>query len=68
MGYLDNIIIFSKTEEDHLRHIEIIFQKLRKADLKLQLQKCNIQYLGHLIYANISTFPVDLKIYKKNFS
>ena len=44
MGYLDDIIIFSKTEEEHLEHLETIFK----------LQKCSffkkhIQYLGHLI-------------------
>ena len=54
MGYLDDIIIFSKTEEEHLRHLEIIFERLREADLKLKLQKCSffkkhIQYLGHLL-------------------
>ena len=25
MGYLDDIIIFSKTEEEHLEHLETIF-------------------------------------------
>ena len=54
MGYLDDIIIFSKTEEEHLEHLEIIFSRLREAGLKLKLQKCSffkkhIQYLGHLI-------------------
>ena len=54
MGYLDDIIIFSKTEEEHLEHLEIIFNRLREAGLKLKLQKCSffkkhIQYLGHLI-------------------
>ena len=41
MGYLDDIIIFSKTEEEHLQHLEEIFERLRKAGLKLKLQKCN---------------------------
>ena len=54
MGYLDDIIIFSKTKEEHLQHLEEIFERLRKAGLKLKLQKCSffkkhIQYLGHLI-------------------
>ena len=54
MGYLDDIIIFSKTEEEHLQHLEEIFERLWKAGLKLKLQKCSffkkhIQYLGHLI-------------------
>ena len=33
MAYLDDIIIFSKNETKHLKHIEIIFQKLRQQDL-----------------------------------
>ena len=33
MGYLDDIIIFSKTEEEHLQHLEEIFEHLRKAGL-----------------------------------
>ena len=54
IGYLDDIIIFSKTEEEHLEHLETIFNRLREAGLKLKLQKCSffkkhIQYLGHLI-------------------
>ena len=30
MTYLDDIIIFSQNEEDHLKHIEIIFKKLKR--------------------------------------
>ena len=52
--YLDDIIIFSQTPEEHLKHIEIIFQKLKIAGLKLKESKCDffkseIHYLGHLI-------------------
>ena len=54
MAYLDDIIIFSKNEQEHLKHIEIIFQKLVAAGLKLKESKCDffkreIHYLGHLI-------------------
>ena len=54
MGYLDDIIIFSKTEEEHLQHIEEIFVRLRKFGLKMKREKCSffkkhIQYLGHLV-------------------
>ena len=53
MGYLDDIIIFSKTEEEHLEHLEKIFKKLREYGLKMKREKCNffkkhLQYLGHL--------------------
>ena len=54
MAYLDDIIIFSKIECEHLKHIKIIFQKLIAAGLKLKESKCDffkkeIHYLGHLI-------------------
>ena len=54
MGYLDDIIIFSKTEEEHLQHLEEIFVRLHKFGLKLKREKCSlfkkhIQYLGHLV-------------------
>ena len=31
MAYLDDIIIFSKSKAEHLKHIEIIFQKLKNS-------------------------------------
>ena len=40
MAYLDDIIIFSKNEEEHLKHIKIIFKKLKEAELKLKESKC----------------------------
>ena len=54
MGYLDDIIIFSKTKEEHLQHLEEIFVRLRKFGLKMKREKCSffkkhIQYLGHLV-------------------
>ena len=57
IAYLDDIIIFSKTEEEHLQHLEIIFQGLREAGLKLKWSECSfmklhIEYLGHLILEN----------------
>ena len=57
MTYLDNIMIFSDTEEEHLAHIEEIFKRLEAADLKMKRSKCNffkkhIHYLGHLISAD----------------
>ena len=39
MTYLDNIIIFSDTEEEHLAHIEEIFRRLEAADLKMKRSK-----------------------------
>ena len=66
MMYLDDIIIFSDTEEEHLAHIEEIFKRLEAADLKMKRSKCDffkkhIHYLGHLISAN-SILPLKDKL------
>ena len=36
MAYLDDIIIFSRNEAEHLEHLKIIFQRLKEAGLKLK--------------------------------
>ena len=67
MGYLDDIIIYSRTETEHLEHLEEIFIRLKAAGLKLKLEKCcffkkHIQYLGHLISAeSIQPLPEKLE-------
>ena len=54
MTYLDDIIIFSQDESQHLEHLEIVFSHLQEAGLKMKCSKCDffkseIHYLGHLI-------------------
>ena len=54
IAYLDNIIIFSRTKEEHLSHIRKVFEKLQLAKLPLKLSKCHffsmeIHYLGHIL-------------------
>ena len=67
MGYLDDIIIYSRSEQEHLKHLEEIFIRLKAAGLKLKLEKCcffkkHIQYLGHLISADgIQPLPEKLE-------
>ena len=67
MGYLDDIIIYSRSKKEHLEHLEEIFTRLKAAGLKLKLEKCcffkkHIQYLGHLISADgIQPLPEKLE-------
>ena len=66
MAYLDDIIIFSKNEAEHLKHIAVIFQKLKEAGLKLKESKCDffkkeIHYLGHLI-SDKGIYPLPEKL------
>ena len=64
--YLDDIIIYSKTEWDNLDHIKQIFDWVRTANIKLIMNKCTfskseIHYLGLLLSENgISFLPEKL--------
>ena len=54
IAYLDNIIIFSRTAEEHLTHIKKVFEKFQLAKLSMKLSECHffskeIQYLGHIL-------------------
>ena len=54
LAYLDDIIIFSETAEQHLKQIQIVLNRLRQAKLKLKKSKCaffkkELHYLGHLL-------------------
>ena len=66
MTYLDDIIIFSENELQHLEHLETIFSHLKEAGLKMKWSKCDffkseIHYLGHLISTEgISLLPNKL--------
>ena len=54
IAYLDDIIVYSKSPEEHLQHLKIVFSKLREADLRLKESKClffqrEVSYLGHIV-------------------
>ncbi len=53
-AYLDDILVSSPTVEDHLEHLQLVFDRLRQAGLKLKPNKCfflrdEVTYLGHTI-------------------
>ena len=56
IAYLDDIIIFSRTPQEHILHIHMVFEKLRSANFSMKKSKCSffskeIQYLGHILSA-----------------
>ena len=69
-GYLDDILIHSPDVCTHLKHIKELFQRLREADLTLNMGKYNffkthIQYLGHLISGDgVEPLPEKLESIK----
>ena len=52
--YIDDVLVFSQTADDHVEHLRMVLDRLRKAGLKLKPKKCHfvrqsIEYLGHVI-------------------
>ena len=52
--YLDDILVFSPSLEDHLNHLGQVLNRLSEVGLKLKPSKCHfvtlrVEYLGHLI-------------------
>ena len=54
--YIDDVIIWSTSFEEHFQHLQVVFDRLRKAGLKVHPGKCvfgadSIDFLGHRISA-----------------
>ena len=52
--FIDDILIFSKNEEEHAEHLRIVLQRLREHKLYAKFSKCDfwlkeVQFLGHII-------------------
>jgi hypothetical protein len=52
--FIDDILIYSKNEQEHEEHLRIVLQILREKKLYAKLSKCDfykdkIQYLGHVV-------------------
>ena len=63
--YLDDLVIFSSSWEDHLDHLSQIFQRLEDAGLTTKLRKCQFgmsecSYLGHVVGGGL-TRPEEQK-------
>lgn len=63
MAYMDDIISYNKTIEEHIQNLRRILQRLREYNLKLKVEKTKfvckeVKYLGHIISPEgISTDP-----------
>jgi hypothetical protein len=44
LGYIDDIIIFSKTEDEHFRNLRLVFDRPKEYNLKLKLSKCHFLF------------------------
>ncbi|KAL6180390.1 hypothetical protein ACLB2K_047053 [Fragaria x ananassa] len=52
--FFDDILVYSPFMQEHLKHLELVFEKLRRHCLKIKSSKCvfavqQVEYLGHVI-------------------
>lgn len=52
--YMDDVVIFSRSMQEHINHIKLTFKKMRQFNLKIQLDKSEffrkeVSFLGHVI-------------------
>ncbi|GFU92223.1 retrovirus-related Pol polyprotein from transposon 297 [Trichonephila clavipes] len=64
--YLDDIAIFSDTWESHIKHMETVLQRIKRAKLTIKPSKCkfaqqNVKFLGHIVDQGFRT-PSEIKV------
>lgn len=65
--YLDDLMVFAPNEQEALRRLEMVFERLRAHNLKLAPKKCHllqrsVHFLGHVINSNgVSTDPAKVE-------
>jgi hypothetical protein len=65
--FIDEIVIFSKPEEEHEKHLRLVLEKLRSNQLYTEFSKCEfwsieVAFLGHVISAGgVSVDPGKVK-------
>ena len=52
--FIDDILVYSKTEEEHEKHLRVVLETLRSNQLKAKFSKCHfwqsrVKFLGHII-------------------
>ena len=69
--FIDDILIYSKSEEQHRTHLLILLDLLRQEKLYAKFSKCEfwlteVQFLGHVINANgIQVDPAKIEAISK---
>ncbi len=59
--YLDNILIYSKTQQEHKQHVKMILNHLRETDLQMNIQKCEFN-VEEIVFLEVIVSEQDLRM------
>ncbi len=66
--YIDDILVFSRTEAEHLQHLRLVMDALRRHELFLKRKKCSfmqheVKFLGHVFSdVGIKVYPTKVAV------
>jgi len=68
--YLDDILVYSNSEEEHFEHLRFVFNTLRQHRLYARPKKCtfdklNVEFCGHIVGQGV-TKVLDSKVHAIN--
>ncbi|KAJ9560610.1 LOW QUALITY PROTEIN: hypothetical protein OSB04_005770, partial [Centaurea solstitialis] len=69
--FIDDILIYSKSKEEHVEHLRVVLEVLRKEKLYAKFSKCDfwlqeVQFLGHLVnWEGIKVDPAKVEMTPK---
>nr|AAR06331.1 putative polyprotein [Oryza sativa Japonica Group] len=65
--FIDDILIYSKSEEEHKQHLRLVLEKLKEHQLYAKFSKCDfwlkeVQFLGHIVNAQgVAVDPANVE-------
>ncbi len=59
--YLDDILIYSKTQREHRKHVKIILSRLQEADLQMNIWKCEFN-VEEIVFLEVIVSEQDLRM------
>ena len=65
--FIDNILIYSRSAEEHEQHLKVILNKIQAHELYTKFNKCEfwlqeVAFLGHIITIGVKVDPEKVKV------